>query len=79
MLGAKMTYSARRWAFAFGVTLALSLPKRVPCEIPGATCEVMRDHRSCQPTDVEPLGVYVVEWLAHRDLPIAYSHRLDCP
>lgn len=74
-----MTTSGRRSAFAFGVLLALSLPKQVPCEIPGRTCEVMHDHRSCQPTDVEPFGVFLVEWLVRSDLPIAYAHRLDCP
>jgi hypothetical protein len=80
MMGGKMTTRGRQTAFLFGVVLALSLPKQVPCEIPGAKCEV-RDAggRSCQPTDVEPFGIFLVEWLLRRDLPIAYSHRLDCP
>lgn len=75
-----MTTAGRRSAALFGVALALALPKRVPCEIPGDTCEVRdADGRACQPTDVEPFGVFLVEWLLRRDLPIAYSHRLDCP
>lgn len=75
-----MTTSGRRTAFLFGVLLALSLPKQVPCEVPGRRCEVRdADDRACQPTDVEPFGVFLVEWLVRRDLPIAYSTRLDCP
>jgi len=78
-MGGKMTTSGRRSAFTFGVLLALSLPKQVPCEIPGATCEIRDgERRSCTPTDVEPFGVFLVEWLVRRDLPIAYSTRLDC-
>src|SRR5436190_607473 len=72
MMGAKMTTAGRRSAFVFGVLLALSLPKQVPCEVPGASCEVRDpDGRACQPTDVEPFGIYLVEWLVRRDLPVA--------
>jgi len=79
VLGKAMTTRGRQTAAMFGVLVAIALPKQVPCEIPGATCEVIRDHRACQPTDVEPLGVYAIEWILHRDLPIAYSHRVQCP
>jgi hypothetical protein len=79
VLGKAMTTRGRQTAALFGVLVAIALPKQVPCEIPGETCEVIRDHRACQPTDVEPLGVYAIEWMLHRDLPIAYSHRVQCP
>jgi hypothetical protein len=78
VLGNAMSTRGRQTAAAFGILLALSLPKQVPCEIPGATCEVIDDHRSCQPTDVEPFGVFLLEWIVRRDLPIAYSTHLEC-
>lgn len=74
-----MTTRGKQTAFLFGVALAFSLPKQVPCEVPGRSCEVIVDHRPCQPTDVEPFGVFLVEWLVRDDLPIAYSHRVACP
>lgn len=77
-MGKAMTTRGRQTAALFGVLLAAALPKQVPCEVPNSTCEVVRDHRSCQTTDVEPLGVYAIEWILHRDLPIAYSTRLEC-
>lgn len=74
-----MTTTSRRSAALFGLALALALPKKVPCEVPGRSCEVHdRDNRVCQPTDVEPLAVYGLEWVLSRDLPLAYSTRLDC-
>lgn len=74
-----MTTRGRQTAFLFGVALALALPKEVPCEVPGRRCEVIVDGLACQPVDVEPFGVFLAEWLLGRDLPIAYSHRVDCP
>jgi hypothetical protein len=74
-----MTTSGRRNAALFGIALALALPKQVPCEVPGRACEVRGpDGQHCRPVDVEPLGVYAIEWVSGRDLPIAYSQRLDC-
>ena len=74
-----MTTNGRRNAALFGIALALALPKQVPCEVPGRSCEIRGpDDRHCQPVDVEPLGVYGIEWLTGRDLPVAYSQRLDC-
>ena len=74
-----MTTTGRRNAALFGIALALALPKQVPCEVPGRSCEVRApDGRYCKPVDVEPLGVYAIEWLGGSDLPIAYTQRLDC-
>jgi hypothetical protein len=47
--------------------------------VPGRTCEVRdEDGRACRTVDVEPFGVFIVEWLTGRDLPIAYGQHLDC-
>ena len=74
-----MTTSARRNAAFFGIALALALPKQVPCEVPGRSCEIHRPYgQICKPVDVEPLGIYMIEWVVGSDLPVAYSHRVDC-
>jgi hypothetical protein len=74
-----MTPRGKQIAAFFGIALAMSLPKRVPCERPGRTCSVLGpDQRACRPTDMEPFGVYLLELVTGRDLPIAYSTDLDC-
>ena len=74
-----MTSASRRSAALFGILIVMALPKAVPCEVPGRSCEVLdADRRPCRQVDVEPLGVYAVEWLSGSDMPIAYSQRLDC-
>lgn len=78
-----MTSSGRRSAALLGIAIVLALPKQVPCEVPGrapgVACEVLdADGRPCRKVDVEPLGVYAIEWVTGSDLPIAYSQRLDC-
>jgi hypothetical protein len=51
----------------------------VPCEVPGRSCEIHRSYgQICRSVDVEPFGVFLIEWALSRDLPIAYSHRIDC-
>jgi hypothetical protein len=78
VLGKAMTTRGRQTAFLFGIGLAFALPKQVPCEVPGRSCEVIVDRRPCRPVDVEPFGVFLAEWMLGRDLPIAYSQRVDC-
>jgi len=47
--------------------------------VPGRSCEVHRPHGvTCRSVDVEPLGVFMIEWVVGRDLPVAYSQRVDC-
>jgi len=74
-----MTTSARRNAALFGLAIALALPKQVPCEVPGRSCEIHRPYgQICRSVDVEPLGVFMIEWVPGRALPVAYSQRIDC-
>ena len=50
-----MTPRGKQLAAFFGIALALSLPKKVPCETPGRTCSVLGPgQRACRPTDMEP-------------------------
>ncbi len=74
-----MTSASRRNAALFGILIVMALPKAVPCEVPGRSCDVRdADGRFCRQVDVEPLGVYALEWVSGGDLPIAYSQRQDC-
>ena len=75
-----MTSRGRRIAFFLGVTGALSLPTRVPCEVPGRACSEVRDELGhyCTPADLEPLGVYLLELVVRRDIAIAYRSGPDC-
>jgi hypothetical protein len=43
VLGKAMTTRGRQTAFLFGIGLAFALPKQVPCEVPGRSCEVIID------------------------------------
>jgi hypothetical protein len=55
------------------------LPKRVECSYPGATCgHAGRWRTTCTSFEIEPLGFYVIELLAKRDIGFAYSVGDDC-
>ncbi len=75
-----MTYNGRRWAFLFGVLLALSLPKKVECGFPGGACEHAgtRPRERCTDYEIEPFGFYLLELVVGRDVGFAYSHDSDC-
>jgi hypothetical protein len=70
-----MTSSGRRWAFLIGVVIAFMLPKRVECGYPGAQC--IRNP-GCSVYELEPLGFYLIEYVAGRDVGFAYSSGEDC-
>jgi hypothetical protein len=75
-----MTTRGKRIALVLGIVAALALPKKVPCEVPGRECSVHDDlGRTCQRTDLEPLGVYLIELASGGDVPIWYRNWLDCP
>ena len=72
-----MTSNGRRWAFLIGCLIAFALPKRAPCGYPGAQCEQIVGGKSCF-YEVEPLGFYLIEYAAGRDVGFAYSSGDDC-
>lgn len=74
-----MTSSGMRWAFLFGFLLAIALPKRVPCGVPGAECTHQGKWRTmCTPYELEPFGFYLLEVAFRRDIGFAYSTGEDC-
>lgn len=74
-----MTTRGRQLAFAFAVVVALALPRRVDCGYPGATCgRAGKWQTTCTSYEVEPLGFYLIELVAHRDVGFAYTSGEDC-
>ncbi len=74
-----MTSSGRRIAFLIGVLVALSLPKKIECGFPGGVCQHAGPYRTvCTPYEVEPWGLYLIEYVAGRDVGFAYSSDEDC-
>jgi hypothetical protein len=74
-----MTTRCRQLAFAFAVIIAFALPKRVDCGVPGAGCgHAGRWRTICISYEVEPLGFYLIELVARRDVGFAYSAGDEC-
>lgn len=74
-----MTTRGTRIAFAIAVVIFLALPKRVECHFPGDTCRHAGPWRTtCTDYEVEPLGFYLIEQVAHRDIGFAYAGGDDC-
>jgi hypothetical protein len=74
-----MTTRGTRMAFAIAVVIGLALPKRVECGSPGATCgHGGRGRTMCTGYEIEPLGVYLIELVAQRDVGFAYESGDDC-
>ncbi|HEX2692091.1 MAG TPA: hypothetical protein VHN14_36025 [Kofleriaceae bacterium] len=74
-----MSTRGTRLAFLIAVGIALLLPKRVECGYPGATCGHPGIWRtSCTSFEIEPLGLYVIELLAERNVGFAYATGEDC-
>jgi hypothetical protein len=74
-----MTTRGTRIALAFAVVIGLALPKRVECGHPGATCgHVGKARTPCSSYEIEPLGVYLIELVAQRDVGFAYESGDDC-
>ncbi len=66
-------------AVAIAVALVLALPKRVECGYPGAHCgHAGRWRTLCTDFEIEPLGFYVIELVAHRNIGFAYTAGDDC-
>jgi len=74
-----MSTRGTRLAFLFAVAIAFLLPKRVECGYPGATCGHAGKWRTtCTAFEIEPIGFYVIELAAKRDIGFAYSAGDDC-
>jgi hypothetical protein len=74
-----MSTRGTRFAFAIAVVIAFLLPKHVECSYPGASCGHAGKWRTiCSDFEIEPLGFYVIELVAHRDIGFAYSTGDDC-
>jgi len=74
-----MSTRGTRLAFLFAVAIAFLLPKRVECGYPGATCGHAGKWRTtCTDFEIEPIGFYVIELAAKRDIGFAYSAGDDC-
>jgi len=71
-----------RIAFVLAVVMVGVLPKRVECSYPGATCGHAGPWRttctSFEIFEIEPLGFYLIELAARRDIGFAYSGGDDC-
>ena len=74
-----MTTRGTRIAFALAIAIALALPKRVECGYPGASCRHTGARQTtCSRYEIEPLGFYVIELVAQRDVGFAYESGDDC-
>jgi len=66
-------------ALVIAMIIAFLLPKRVECSYPGETCgHAGRWRTTCTDFEIEPLGLYVIELIAHRNVGFAYSTGDDC-
>jgi hypothetical protein len=76
-----MTSRGKSFAAIFGILLALSLPKSVECGFPGGYCAVYggpNNKMVCKYEELEPLGLYLIERVAHRNVGFAYSKTTEC-
>jgi len=74
-----MTSRGKQLAALAALFLMLFLPKHVECGYPGATCSREGPFRlSCKAYELEPLGFYLIELLAKRDVGFAYSTGEEC-
>ncbi|CAN5914558.1 hypothetical protein BH11MYX2_BH11MYX2_14870 [soil metagenome] len=74
-----MTNRGRQLAGVFAILIALALPKRVECGYPDGACGhagIMRQY--CKTYEIEPLGFWLIETVAHRDVGFAYSSGEEC-
>jgi hypothetical protein len=74
-----MTTRGRVLAGVIGIAVAFLMPKRLPCHFPGQACERLdAGGRLCKAEEVEPLGVWALEWLVRRDVGLAYRRSETC-
>lgn len=79
MIARGMSSNGKRLAALFGIAIAFFLPKHVECGFPGAACSHAGPFKLvCRDYEMEPLGFFLLESVAHRDLGFAYSSGEDC-
>jgi hypothetical protein len=79
MIARGMTSRGKQIAALIALSLLLFMPKHVECGYPGGTCTRDGPFRMvCRGWEVEPLGFYLIELLAERDIGFAYSSGEDC-
>ena len=80
MIGPGMTSRAKQITGLIAIVIAMALPIHVECGFPGAKCPshdgVFRE--VCKDYELEPLGFYLLELVATRNVGFAYSRGEDC-
>lgn len=74
-----MTSRGKRIAMLIALIILFFLPKHVECGYPDAECghtEILRQF--CKYYEVEPVGFWVIEKLAHGDVGFAYTSGETC-
>lgn len=80
MIGPGMTSRAKQVTALIAILLALFLPKHVECGFPGGEClRLNKAGRVCTFYELEPVGVYAIEWFLGRNVAFAYSRGETCP
>ncbi|MGE0549095.1 MAG: hypothetical protein AB7O24_14395 [Kofleriaceae bacterium] len=75
-----MTSRGKQVAFIFACIAVFLLPKRVDCGFPGGRCgRYSRDRTMfCTTRDLEPLGFFLIEQVAERNVGFAYAREETC-
>jgi hypothetical protein len=73
-----MTTRGKQLAGLLAIAILFFLPKHVECGYPGGHCGRLRHKLVCSSYEVEPLGLYLVESVAGRDVGFAYSEGESC-
>lgn len=74
-----MTSRAKQITALIAVGIALLLPRQVDCGYPGGECAVPgMSRRMCTAYEVEPMGIFLVEWVVGRNIGFAYSRGQNC-
>ena len=75
----RMTSRGRALAAGIALLVLALVPKQVPCRFPGDACERLDVRgRLCTTADTEPAGVWALEWILRRDVPITYKRQETC-
>lgn len=74
-----MSSRGRRIAGLIAIAIVLLLPKHVDCGWPDHACRHAGPFKSvCTDWELEPLGFYLIELVAERDVGFAYARGEDC-